>query len=104
MRHWHRRGSSCSTAIYLGAELGISGPELLANVLFPQWCWFLDYFSCNALITLKKQAQSSCFISDTVGEEVSCSLFPSPVSGLKFFSFLLELFPLLMTLGIFFLN
>ncbi|XP_068063949.1 zinc finger protein 512B isoform X4 [Anomalospiza imberbis] len=36
VRHWHRRGSSCSTAIYLGAELGISGPELLANILFPQ--------------------------------------------------------------------
>lgn len=34
--NWHRRGSSCSTAVHLGAELGISGPELLANVLFPQ--------------------------------------------------------------------
>lgn len=33
VRHWHRRGSSCSTAIHLGAELGISGPDL---VLFPQ--------------------------------------------------------------------
>lgn len=36
VRHWHRRGSGCSTAIYLGAELGISGPELLAHILFPQ--------------------------------------------------------------------
>lgn len=36
VRHWHRKGSSCSIAIHLGAELGISGPELLANILFPQ--------------------------------------------------------------------
>lgn len=36
VRHWHRRGPSYSTAIHLGAELGILGLELLANILFPQ--------------------------------------------------------------------
>lgn len=92
----------------LGQSWAFQDQNCLQTFYFPSaWCchcWFLDYFSCNALITLKNQAQSSCFISDTVGEEVCCSLFPSPVSGLTFFSFLLELFRLLMTLGILFLN
>lgn len=92
----------------LGQSWVFQGQNCLQMFYFPSaWCchcWFSDDFSWKALTTLKNQAQSSYLISDTVGEEVCCSLFPSPVSALTFFSFLLELYPLVMTLGIFFLN